>query len=180
MSGTQKTFVGVFVGIVIGIIITIAVTLCVLWTGALDWSATKKPFPAERWAGNFAWENSMNARAPKDQNPFGHDEKAIDIGLDHYREDCVICHRVPGTEASDVAMGLHPAAPDLWKPETQSMTDGQLFWTIKNGIRMTGMPGFGVTHSDTNLWNLVAFIRQLPKLTPEQKEKLQSHSHSKD
>jgi mono/diheme cytochrome c family protein len=54
------------------------------------------------------------------------------------------------------------------------MGDGELFWTIRQGVRMTGMPAFAPTHSDEEIWKIVTFIRHLPHLTPEEKEKLRS------
>jgi Cytochrome C oxidase, cbb3-type, subunit III len=75
-------------------------------------------------------------------------------------------------------MGKHmyPQAPDMRQPETQQMTDGELFFIIQNGIRMTGMPawGSGSQHDQQDSWKLVRFIRHLPQLTAEEEREMQS------
>ena len=75
---------------------------------------------------------------------------------------CVSCHGAPGVDASEAGDGLNPPAPDLTLPRVQKRTDGELFWLVQNGIRMTGMPAFGTTHKDEEIWKIVAFVRRLP------------------
>lgn len=162
------------IAFIVGIVLTVGIPLCILWSGAMNWCASKKPGALETWVANMALDKSMSARAPKQQNPFGQDQKAIEVGLDHYSENCLVCHGAPGVKQSEISKGLNPGAPALEEPDSQSMTDGQFFWIIKNGVRMTGMPAFGKTHTDDEIWKIVAFVRQLPKLTPEEKQKLQS------
>jgi hypothetical protein len=81
---------------------------------------------------------------------------------------CAICHGVPGEEPSPIRQGLSPAPPKLDSRQTQKRSDAGLFWIITNGIRMTGMPAFGRSHNDEELWSIVAFLRLLPKLKPEE------------
>jgi mono/diheme cytochrome c family protein len=71
-----------------------------------------------------------------------------------------------------LAKGLNPSAPELQSSDTQAMSDGELFWTVKHGIRMTGMPAFAPTHTDAQIWKIVAFVRHLPNLTPEETAEL--------
>jgi mono/diheme cytochrome c family protein len=88
-------------------------------------------------------------------------------GLGHYREMCVVCHGAPGVPKSEIGMGLNPDPPDL-AHEGAEQAPARLFWVLKNGIKMTGMPSFGMTHTDEQLWAMVAFLKQLPKLNPQQ------------
>ena len=76
-------------------------------------------------------------------------------------------------DPSEIGEGLNPPAPDLTQPSVQSKTDGELFWIVQNGIRMTGMPAFGPTHKDEELWTLVAFMRHLPELTRAEEAELE-------
>jgi mono/diheme cytochrome c family protein len=86
----------------------------------------------------------------------------------HFADHCAICHANDGGGKTMMGNGLFPKPPDLRLPETQNLTDGELFWIIENGVRFTGMPAFsnGGEHGDTqDSWKLVHFIRHLPHLT---------------
>jgi mono/diheme cytochrome c family protein len=73
--------------------------------------------------------------------------------------------------ATEVAKGLNPPAPSLGSEEDDT-PDGELFWVTKHGIRLTAMPAFGSTHTDEEIWKIVAFMRHLPELTAEEKDSL--------
>jgi mono/diheme cytochrome c family protein len=95
------------------------------------------------------------------------DPKMIRTGLAHFSEMCVVCHGAPGVPKSEAAMGLNPDPPDL-AHEGADQPPARLFWVLKNGIKMTGMPAFGMTHTDDQIWAIVAFLKQLPQLNPQQ------------
>jgi mono/diheme cytochrome c family protein len=85
---------------------------------------------------------------------------------------CVGCHGAPGKDPSEIGKGLRPRPPDLAKAALQ-LDKGELFWIVKNGIKMAGMPAFGATHRDRTIWNIVGFVQeQLPNLTAEQYQDL--------
>ena len=96
------------------------------------------------------------------------------MGGADYEYMCSSCHLKPGLEESDMSIGLYPQPPNLSiSHEThQHGTDEELarknFWVIKHGIKASGMPAWGKTHSDERIWAMVAFIKRLPTLTPEQ------------
>jgi mono/diheme cytochrome c family protein len=86
----------------------------------------------------------------------------------HFADHCAVCHANDGGGKSLIGNGLFPKPPDLRLPETQNLSDGELFWIIENGVRFTGMPAFsnGGEHGGTqDSWKLVHFIRHLPHLT---------------
>jgi len=172
----MSTKLKVVLGFVVGVILTMGVPLLLLQLGAINCSATSKPGIVETTLANWAFIQSMQARSPQQRNPFSDDSSAVATGLNHYRENCVICHGAPGVEGGELAKGLNPPAPALERPGFQKMTDGQLFWIAKHGIRMTGMPAFGPTHSDEEIWKIVSFVRHLPNITPEEKQKLKPAS----
>jgi mono/diheme cytochrome c family protein len=89
--------------------------------------------------------------------------ETLRTGLIHFNEMCVTCHGAPGVPKSEAGMGLNPDPPDLAQ-EGGEQSPQRLFWVIKNGIKMTGMPSFGMTHSDAQIWAMVAFLKQLPKI----------------
>ena len=87
-------------------------------------------------------------------------------GINDFEAMCATCHGAPGKNPGPMGQGLNPPAPDLQK-STQQRTPGELFWVVKNGIKMTGMPAWGVSHEDESLWPVVAFLTALPDLNAE-------------
>lgn len=160
------------IGILVGIALCIIVPLLVLASGAIDMGATAKPSSLEKTLAPWAVDKSRERRAPLGADPYTNSPAVLAVGMDHYRENCVMCHGAPDVPAGELAKGLNPPAPQLQSKGTQSMTDGQLFWTIKNGVRMTGMPAFAPTHTDEQIWKIVAFVRHLPHLTASEKARL--------
>lgn len=90
----------------------------------------------------------------------------IASGAGLYAEMCSSCHLAPGMEKTEISQGLYPQAPELSHGLNHSPAEE--FWMIKHGIKMTAMPAWGRTHSDPLIWDLVAFIRTLPKMSPAQ------------
>jgi mono/diheme cytochrome c family protein len=87
----------------------------------------------------------------------------------HYADHCASCHANDGSGDTALGNGLYPKPPDLRERPTQELTDGEIFYIIHNGVRLTGMPAFGQgpADEDTDSWKLVHFIRHLPSLTPD-------------
>ena len=88
----------------------------------------------------------------------------------HFADHCASCHGNDGKGKTEMGQHLYPRTPDMTLAETQSQSDGALFATIENGVRLTGMPGWGngTAESGYGSWTLVHFIRHLPKVTPEE------------
>ena len=105
---------------------------------------------------------------------------AIARGLSHYRENCLPCHGAPGTSAAEFSAGLNPGPPPLEIDKVQSRPDNEIFWIVKNGIRMTGMPAFNINHKDDEIGDIVRFVRHLPKLSEEEKALLAQPSTGED
>ena len=93
----------------------------------------------------------------------------------HFADHCASCHGNDGKGQTQLGQSFYPKAPDMTSRETQSQTDGALFSTIENGIRLTGMPawGDGTAASAYGSWTLVHFIRHLPKITPEERAEME-------
>jgi mono/diheme cytochrome c family protein len=92
------------------------------------------------------------------------------MGVEHFAAHCAVCHGAPGVPRGDIAHGLYPPPPDLAKT-VKLYSDGELFWIVKNGIKMTGMPAWS-DHSDAELWATVAFIKKLPDISEQDYAKL--------
>jgi len=123
------------------------------------------------WLLETLRDRSVASRArdivvPNDLN----DANRISRGAGQYADMCSGCHLAPGIKRTEISRGLYPRAPEL-RRETD-LTPAEQFWIVKHGVKMTGMPAWGVTHDDDLLWDVVAFVRKLPELTPEQYETL--------
>ena len=98
----------------------------------------------------------------------------VSAGAGLYGEMCVGCHLGPGIAPNELSKGIYPQAPDFTKP--QEMSAAEQFWAIKHGIKLSAMPAWGKTHPDPLIWNLVAFVRRLPGMTPEEYERLTANA----
>lgn len=165
-------------GVIVGFLLVGLVAAVFVYSGAFNASANIPPSALEKRLAEVALDRSVARRAPKGPNPLASSPGAVQVGMAHYKEMCVFCHGAPGVDASEAGDGLNPAAPDLTLTKVQKRTDGELFWILQNGIRMTGMPAFGPTHKDEEIWKMVAFLRHLPELTAEEQESLRSEEGS--
>jgi mono/diheme cytochrome c family protein len=123
---------------------------------------------------------AIPANARSSQNPvLASPEDLRDARL-HFADHCSICHGNDGSGHTMTGDGLYPGPPDLRKPETQNLTDGELFWVIENGVRFTGMPAFGGNSDhhggEQESWKLVHFIRHLPHLTVEESIEMERYN----
>jgi mono/diheme cytochrome c family protein len=95
------------------------------------------------------------------------DQKLIEAGAKSFRErGCVQCHGGPGVDEAKFADGLNPSPPDLKAAPANALLPQEVFWVVKNGIRMTGMPSFGAAEvPDAEIWSIVAFVKKLPMVS---------------
>lgn len=102
-------------------------------------------------------------------NPVSASAENIAAGRDHFADHCATCHANDGSGHTEMGRNFYPKAPDMRLPRTQGLSDGELFYIIENGVRLTGMPGWstGTPEGERSTWHLVHFIRHLPSLAPE-------------
>lgn len=125
-------------------------------------SALPNPGPVETsWAG--AARDWLVARAARRVPPpaVESNAKSISAGEDLFGTDCSTCHGEKGRKASQLGRAMYPRALDLGSPEVQKLSNRELFWVIKNGIRLSGMPGFAGIESDQEIWQLTYYVRSL-------------------
>lgn len=96
------------------------------------------------------------------------DPQRIKRGAEHYAEMCTSCHLAPGLSQTELREGLYPQPPNLSKHGVHDPAEA--FWVIKHGVKLTAMPAWGRSHDDAAIWDMVAFIRQMPKLDQAQFE----------
>lgn len=119
-----------------------------------------------------ARERSIHVRAHHVAAPATLDDpELLAMGAEHYAEMCTGCHLAPELNDTELRAGLYPKPPSLAEHGAHRSA-GETFWIIKHGLKMTGMPAWGVTHDDRSIWGMVAFLRRLPELSPAQYEAL--------
>lgn len=108
------------------------------------------------------------------RNPLAMNEAALQEGRAHFADHCAQCHGNDGRGQTEMGRNLYPRTPDMTLPDTQKLSDGELFAIIRNGVRLTGMPGWGGSHTEQDDWKLVLFIRHLPHMTKEEAESMKA------
>ncbi|MGE5275964.1 MAG: c-type cytochrome [Acidobacteriota bacterium] len=161
-----------FAGILVGFLLVAIGGAVLIGLGSYNVAASIPPSKLEESLARLALNRAVARRAPVVKNAMAASPEVLREGLSHYRENCVGCHGAPGVDAAEYGQGLNPPAPDLTLPRIQKRPDGELYWIVANGIRMTGMPAFGPTHKEEELWKIVAFLRHLPELAPEEEKAL--------
>jgi mono/diheme cytochrome c family protein len=146
-------------------------TLAFIYSGVFNVAATAKDSDVIQWMVETTRKNAVLARSEDIVAPEHKNEPSIAAGGKAFDEMCAYCHGAPGKRPFVAAGDMNPAPPDL-ADVTPRRTPAALFWVIKHGIRMTGMPAWGPTHSDQQIWELVAFLQRLPELSPEAYTKL--------
>ncbi|HVG09157.1 MAG TPA: cytochrome c [Thermoanaerobaculia bacterium] len=142
-----------------------------IYSGIYDVAAGTPDTGLIQWALETTQHRSVHRRAEQVKAPPLNDPDLIRTGLIEYHEMCVVCHGAPGVPISPAGQGLNPSPPLLADESTRGEA-GELFWITKNGIKMTGMPAFGVTHSDEEIWAIVAFMKRMGDLSPEEYQKM--------
>jgi mono/diheme cytochrome c family protein len=149
--------------------IAVVAALVFVWLRtAGGFSARDKPGAVETFLARNARRLASPAGARELKNPVEPTPLAIAEARDHYADHCAICHANNGSGKTQIGANLYPPAPDMRADSTQRLSDGEIFYIIKNGIRFTGMPGWG--GEDEENWKLVLFIRHLPQLSAKELE----------
>jgi mono/diheme cytochrome c family protein len=160
-----------FLTVVLVLVVVALAAVAFIFSGVYDVAASAPDTGLVEWALRTTQGRSVHRRAEQVQAPRLDDPDLIRTGLIEYHELCVVCHGAPGVPVSPAGQGLNPTPPELARESDEGET-GELFWITKNGIKMTGMPAFGVTHSDEEIWAIVAFLKKMGDLSPEQYQKM--------
>lgn len=139
--------------------------LAFMYSGIFNVAATTVDSSILSWALITVRENSVGLHARDIQKPADGMVADRDNGFRIYRQECVMCHTPNGRTPTRMAVGLNPPAPNFG-PGADDMTAPQLFWVTKNGIRFTGMPAWGPSLKDKEIWDVVDFVMELPKMSP--------------
>jgi len=137
-------------------------------------SARDQPSALETYVARTARRLAVPSKAKGEKNPFTGSPELMAEARAHFADHCAICHANNGSGNTEIGRNLYPKAPDMRLAQTQNLTDGELYYTIHNGIRLTGMPAWGTEERDDDSWKLVLFIRHLPQLTPAEERAMEA------
>ena len=147
---------------------------------ALGWATVRRGFSArdnpsalEAYLAKTARKLSIPASERDAKNPIAPTAEVLSEARAHFADHCATCHGNDGSGKTEIGQNLYPKPPDMRQPETQKLTDGQIYYIIHNGIRLTGMPAWGGPGKDDDSWKLVLFIRHLPQMTPQEMKEME-------
>ena len=147
----------------------VLVVVTFVWMGSRGISARAEPGRIETAMARTMRRLAIPRAGRTQENPVKRTPEVLAEGLAHYADHCAGCHANDGSGETQIGLGLYPRPPDMRQAATQSLSDGELFYIIENGVRLTGMPAWGTGEPENaeQSWHLVHFIRELPRLTPE-------------
>lgn len=152
-------------GIVIFTAVAVLAGIAVFFfSGGYDIGADTPHWKMTRKFMEIVRDRSIEARAKEIQPPDLQDENLVLKGAGQYAAMCVNCHLAPGQPDSEIRPGLYPKPPNLSEQRVDPKT---AFWVIKHGLKMSGMPAWGLGHDDATLWSIVAFVSKLPGMSAE-------------
>ena len=155
-----------FLGLVVGLCIVPLAAFLFVKFGGMPVATKGKPLPFERFLAHVALDAAIDREAGK-TSPIEATEANLAGGARIYRAQCMVCHGSPEGAPTAIALGMYPKPPTLVRLDKTGVTDdsvGETYWKAKNGIRLTGMPGFGDSLSETELWQVSLLLRHAHEL----------------
>jgi thiosulfate dehydrogenase len=155
-------------GIAIGAIgLVVLVAICgyaAIKAGLMPANADGKPMMMERWAARTSLRATLAREAPATANPVPLTDADLTAGIKLYAHNCAVCHGTAAAERSNIAKGLYQKPPQLAKDGVEDDPEGETYWKIAHGIRFTGMPAFGHSLTERQLWQLTLFLKHMDGL----------------
>ncbi|HEX8873178.1 MAG TPA: cytochrome c [Nitrosospira sp.] len=153
-----------------------------IYSGVFNIAADDPHWPVTYKMLTMIRDRSVEAHSAAIAAPDLDNDAKIRLGAGNYDSMCTGCHLGPGMEESELSLGLYPKPPS-WR-EIGKVDPREAFWIIKHGVKMSGMPAWGKSVGDGHIWNIVAFVRKLPQLTPDSYRELVAssagHKHESD
>jgi mono/diheme cytochrome c family protein len=149
------------------------------WSGIYNIAATEPHWGITSSFIRMLRNRSIAEHSDDIQVPNMNDEKLKEAGLPNYHETCRLCHGAPAQPPAELAEGLYPPPPSMTSGDIQeALNDVVIYWIVKHGIKLTGMPAFGPTHDENELWGLVTIAKEIPRISPEQYRQLVKSTNS--
>ena len=158
----------VFAGVALTLAVAAAGAYAVVRSGLIPANADAEPGRLELWMAGTSLDATLDREAPKEPNPVPLTDENLLKGVHLFAQNCAVCHGSASgaTAPSPIAKGLYPKPPQLATDGVEDDPEGVSFWRIKHGIRLTGMPSFGYSLKDQEIWTLALFLKNMDKLPP--------------
>jgi len=158
-------------GMIFGVIIVFLCVFAYFAGGFAPVATAAAPMPLERLLASRALHARIDREMPKNA-PITADEANYVAGAKIYLDNCAVCHGLPGKPEGNISKGMFPDAPQLFKHGVTDDPAGETYWKVTNGIRLTGMPGFRYTLSETERWQVSLLLADADKLPQRAKDGL--------
>jgi thiosulfate dehydrogenase len=159
-------------GLLLGVLMVPLAVFGYFVTGSAPVATASRAMPFERLLAGSALHARISREMPKTV-PIALDESSYSAGVEIYRQDCAVCHGLPGEEPTAIARGMFPRPPQLFRGK--GVTDdepGETYWKVENGVRLTGMPGFEKSLSETQMWQVSLLLANADKIPDSAKQSL--------
>jgi thiosulfate dehydrogenase len=157
-------------GFILGVLATIAAALCggyaLLYSGAIPANADAPPNVVEKWAARKSLKATIRRGARQGPPSMQATPENLAAGLELYAVHCAVCHGAADGKASAIARGLYQRAPQLGRHGVEDDPEGETYWIIHHGVRLTGMPSFGASLTEDQVWQLTLFLKHMDELPP--------------
>lgn len=174
-QSSKRGGIGALGGIVAVLLVGLLVLIIIAYTGSYNVAASEDHGEFTRWFLETTMHNSVSSHAADINAPERFTEQSVVLGAREYAAMCEHCHGAPGKRKASWAEGMLPQPPHL--PDAVPEWEvNEVFWLVKHGVKMSGMPSFGLDHEDETLWNITAFVMQLPAMTEEEYNRLTASS----
>jgi thiosulfate dehydrogenase len=163
-------------GLIVGVLLLVGAAFGYFLSGSAPVATADKTMPFEKMLANGALHARINKEMPKSV-PIAADESAYMAGAKIYRQSCAVCHSLPNLDQGPIAKGMFPKPPNLF--HGKGVTDdepGETYWKVANGIRLTGMPSFKSSLSETEMWQVTLLLANADKIPDAVKEQLKPQS----
>jgi mono/diheme cytochrome c family protein len=161
---------GIFAGVAVTLAAGLLGAYAFLSMGWMPANADAPPPALEKWAARKSLRATIEREAPTAPNPVAATDENLTAGVKLYAANCAVCHGAADGAASNIAKGLYQKAPQLGKHGVTDDEEGETYWKIYHGIRMTGMPSYRATLTETQMWQITLFLKHMDELTPGAKK----------
>jgi mono/diheme cytochrome c family protein len=158
---------GLIAGIILTVVATAVAGYVIIRTGTMPANADERPPRFEVWAAKTSLHATLRRSAPRTTNPLAETGENLAAGIKLYAQNCAVCHGDASAKPTNVANGLYQKPPQLGKDGVEDDPDGVTYWKLVHGIRWTGMPAFGKSLNETQIWQLTLFLKNMDKLPPQ-------------
>jgi len=135
--------------------------------GWMPANADAPPPALEKWMAHSSLRATLQREAPGTPNPKAFNDENLIAGVKLYAVNCLICHGAADGKASNIAKGLYQHAPQFAQDGVTDDPEGKIYWFVKHGVRLTGMPSYNGSLTEDQIWQVVLFLKHMDGLTPK-------------